>query len=70
MSDSKKIIRVLASPTLSDLLGLFTESSDDVVFVDEHAVITEPHLELLTDFPRSASAALVGKQTDLADTLV
>ena len=70
MSDSKKIIRVQSSKTLSDLLSLFTESSDDVVFVDESAVITEPHLELLTDFPRSASAALVGKQTDLADTLV
>ena len=70
MSDSKKIIRVQSSKTLSDLLSLFTESSDDVVFVDENAVITEPHLELLTDFPRSASAALVGKQTDTADTLV
>jgi len=70
MSDSKKIIRVQSSKTLSDLLSLFTESSDDVVFVDENAVITEPHLELLTDFPRSATAALVGKQTDLADTLV
>jgi hypothetical protein len=70
MSDSKKIIRVQSSQTLSDLHNLFTESSDDVVFVDENAVITEPHLELLTDFPRSASAALVGKQTDLADTLV
>jgi phosphatidylglycerophosphate synthase len=70
MSDSKKIIRVQSSQTLSDLLSLFTESSDDVVFVDDNAVITEPHLELLTDFPRSTSAALVGKQTDLADTLV
>ena len=70
MSDSKKIIRVQSSQTLSDLLNLFTKSSDDVVFVDENSVITEPHLELLTDFPRSASAALVGKQTDLADTLV
>jgi hypothetical protein len=70
MSDSKKIIRVQSSQTLSELLRLFTESSDDVVFVDEHAVITEPHLELLTDFPRSASAALVGKQTDFSDTLV
>jgi len=70
MSDSKKIIRVQSSQTLSDLLNLFTESSDDVVFVDENAVITEPHLELLTDFPRSASAALVGKQTDFSDTLV
>jgi len=70
MSDSKTIIRVQSPKTLADLLRLFTESSDDVVFVDENAVLTEPHLELLTDFPRSASAAMVGKQTDFADTLV
>jgi hypothetical protein len=70
MSDSKAIIRVQSSQSLSDLLWLFSESSDDVVFVDETAVLTEPHLELLTDFPRSASAALLGKQNDFADTLV
>jgi hypothetical protein len=70
MSDSKAIIRVQSSQSLSDLLRLFSESSDDVVFVDENAVLTEPHLQLLTDFPRSSSAALVGKQTGFADTLV
>jgi hypothetical protein len=70
MSDSKAIIRVNSSNTLSDLLKHFANSSDDIVFLDENSVITEPHLQLLTDFPRSASAALVGKQTDFADTLV
>jgi hypothetical protein len=70
MSDSKAIIRVNSSNTLSDLLKLFADSSDDIVLLDENSVITEPHLQLLTDFPRSASAALVGKQTDSADTLV
>jgi phosphatidylglycerophosphate synthase len=70
MSDSKAIVRVKSSDTLSDLLKLFIDSSDEIVFLDENSVITEPHLQLLTDFPRSASAALVGKQTDFADTLV
>ena len=70
MSDSKAIVRVKSSDTLSDLLKLFIDSSDDIVFLDENSVITDPHLQLLTDFPRSASAALVGKQTDSADTLV
>jgi phosphatidylglycerophosphate synthase len=70
MRDSKAIVRVKSSDTLSDLLKLFTDSSDDIVFLDENSVITEPHMQLLTDFPRSASAALVGKQTDSADTLV
>jgi hypothetical protein len=70
MSDSKTIVRVNSSNTLSDLLAYFTNAEDDIVLVDENSVITEPHLQLLTDFPRSASAALVGKQTDFADTLV
>jgi phosphatidylglycerophosphate synthase len=70
MSDSKKLLRVQSATTLRDLLKLFTDSADDIVFVDENSVVTEPHLQLLTDFPRSASAALVGKQTDFADTLV
>jgi phosphatidylserine synthase len=70
MSDSRTIIRVQASATLSDLYKAFSDSPEDVVFLDERAVISEPHLELLTDFPRSASAALVGKQMDFADTLV
>jgi hypothetical protein len=70
MSDSKAIVRVNSSNTLSDLLAFFTQSSDDIVLLDENSVITEPHLHLLTDFPRSASAALVGNQTGFADTLV
>ena len=70
MSDSKNIIRVQVSSSLSEIAKAFSDSADDVVFVDERSVISEPHLELLTDFPRSASAALVGKQTDSADTLV
>ena len=70
MSDSKAIVRVKSLDTLSDLLKLFIDSSDDIVLLDENSVITEPHLQLLTDFPRSASAALLGKQPDFADTLV
>jgi phosphatidylglycerophosphate synthase len=70
MRDSKAIVRVKSSDTLSDLLKHFADASDDIVLLDENSVITEPHLQLLTDFPRSASAALVGKQTDSADTLV
>jgi phosphatidylglycerophosphate synthase len=70
MSDSKAIVRVDSSNTLSDLLAFFSQSSDDIVLLDENTVITEPHLQLLTDFPRSASAALVGSQVGFADTLV
>ena len=40
------------------------------MLLDENSLVTEPHLELLTDFPRSATAALVGSQVGFADTLV
>jgi hypothetical protein len=70
MSTSKPIIRVKQTSTLSDLLEVFVSTDDDVVLVDENSVVTEPHLDLLSDFPRSSSAALVGKQAELSDTLV
>jgi hypothetical protein len=70
MSTSKPIIRVKQTSTLSGLLQVFVSADDDVVLVDENSVITEPHLDLLSDFPRSSSAALVGKQAELSDTLV
>jgi phosphatidylglycerophosphate synthase len=70
MSTSKPIVKVTSTNTLADLLKFFVDANDDIVLLDENSIITEPHLELLTDFPRSASAALVGKETDSADTLV
>jgi hypothetical protein len=70
MSQPKPIIKISSSTTLESVLERFLQASDDVVFVDENSVITEPHLELLTDFPRSSSAALVGKLPDFTDTLV
>jgi len=70
MSTPKVITKVTSQNTLADLLKIFTESEDDVVLVDENTVVAEPHLQLLTDFPRTSSAALVGKQSDISDTLV
>ena len=70
MSTSKPIVKVTSTNTLAELLNFFVDAIDDIVLLDENSIITEPHLELLTDFPRSASAALVGKETDSADTLV
>jgi phosphatidylglycerophosphate synthase len=70
MSTSKPIVKVTSTNTLADLLKHFADAKDDIVLLDATSVITEPHLELLTDFPRSASAALVAKETDFADTLV
>ena len=70
MSTSKPIVKVTSTNTFADLLKHFVDAKDDIVLLDENSVITEPHLQLLTDFPRSASAALVGKTSDASDTLV
>ena len=67
MSQTKQVIRVSSETTLAELLQLFLRSNDDLVFLDENTVITQPHLELLTDFPRGACAALVGRDNDFAD---
>jgi phosphatidylglycerophosphate synthase len=62
MSQPKKVVNVSPSSSLKELLSLYRDSADDIVLVDEISVISEPHLQLLTDYPRTASAALVGKQ--------
>ena len=48
--------------TLKDICEEFSNSSDDLILIDENSVIAEPHLNLLTDYPRTASAALVASQ--------
>ena len=70
MNKTKQVIRVSSKTTLADLLQSFLATDQDLVFLDENSVITQPHLELLTDFPRGASAALVGKDQYFADTQV
>jgi phosphatidylglycerophosphate synthase len=70
VNKTKQVIRVSSKTTLADLLQSFLATDQDLVFLDENSVITQPHLELLTDFPRGASAALVGKDQYFADTQV
>ena len=67
MSQSKKVIKVSDSKTLASILDEFLGTKEDLVFLDENTVLTEPHLELLTDFPRSSSAVLVGKDPEFAN---
>ncbi|MFM1995366.1 MAG: hypothetical protein RLZZ610_883 [Actinomycetota bacterium] len=70
MIQTKQVIQVSSGTKLTEILKNFLLSDQDLVFLDENTVITQPHLELLTDFPRSASAALVGRETNFADTHV
>jgi phosphatidylserine synthase len=69
MTQAKKVVRINPSSSLKELLHTYLESDDDVVLVDELSVISEPHLQLLTDYPRAFSAALVGVQEDNLDIL-
>jgi hypothetical protein len=44
---------------ISEILGAFTESKTDLILIDENSVFSQPHLELLTDYPRKTATALV-----------
>lgn len=59
MSGALDSLTVTAKTSLSEILETFTSSTNDLLLIDERTVITDPHLELLTDYPRSSSAALV-----------
>lgn len=59
MSGALDSLIVTAKTSLIEILESFSNSSKDLLLLDERTVITEPHLELLTDYPRSSSAALV-----------
>ena len=69
MNQSLATLVVTPATKLNDILQKFIESDTDLLLVDENTVVADPHLELLTDYPRSSSAALVGAQKD-GDTLV
>jgi phosphatidylserine synthase len=70
MSNIIPTLRVSAETTLESMLQAFIEAKSDIVLIDSNSVISIPHIELLTDHPRSASCVLVGKLPEVADTLV
>ena len=69
MDKSLTTVLVTSSTTVREVLGSFKATTDDLLLLDQNAVIAKPHLELLTDYPRSASVALVATQKN-GDTLV
>ena len=62
-------LKVDEATKISDVLQKFRESSTDLLLIDTNTVVTEPHLELLTDYPRSITTALVAPQFE-GDTRV
>ena len=59
MSVNLRTLVVNKSTKISEIIEIFSESNTDLLLVDENAIITKPHLELLTDYPRSTTTALV-----------
>lgn len=69
MDKSLATVLVTSSTTVREVLDSFKATTDDLLLLDQNSVIAKPHLELLTDYPRSASVALVATQKN-GDTLV
>ena len=62
MNQSLATLVVTSATTLDEIIQKFESSGCDLILVDENSVIAEPHMNLLTDYPRTASAALVATQ--------
>jgi phosphatidylserine synthase len=59
MSVNLRTLVVNKSTKISEIIEIFSQSDTDLLLVDENAIVTKPHLELLTDYPRGATTALV-----------
>ncbi len=69
MNQSLRTLVVTPATKIEEILHNFVESETDLLLIDEDSVVADPHMELLTDYPRSASAALVAAEKN-GDTLV
>lgn len=61
MSENLRTFDVHAGTKISEILETFQSGKEDLLLVDENSVVTQPHLELLTDYPRTVTTALVAK---------
>jgi hypothetical protein len=61
MSENLRTFSVHAGTKISEILDSFQSGNEDLLLVDECSVVTQPHLELLTDYPRTVTTALVTK---------
>jgi len=69
MTANLRTLDVDKGTKISDILTAFESSNQDLLLVDVNTVVTKPHLELLTDYPRTVTTALVSKLKD-GDTRV
>ena len=61
MTGNLRTFDVHAGTKIAEILEAFESSNQDLLLVDECSVVTQPHLELLTDYPRTVTTALVTK---------
>ena len=64
MTANLRTLDVDQGTKISDVLAAFQSSNQDLLLVDVNTVVTKPHLELLTDYPRTVTTALVSKLKD------
>jgi len=69
MNQSLSSLVVTPATTINEILKAFIDSQSDLLLIDENSVVADPHMELLTDYPRSTSTALVAVEKN-GDTLV
>jgi hypothetical protein len=69
MSVNLRTLIVNKSTKISEVIEIFSQENTDLLLVDENSIVTKPHLELLTDYPRGTTTALVAPLFD-GDTRV
>jgi hypothetical protein len=62
MTGNLRTFDVHAGTKIAEILEAFESTNQDLLLVDECSVVTQPHLELLTDYPRTVTTALVTKE--------
>ncbi|MCX6444187.1 MAG: DUF5941 domain-containing protein [Actinobacteria bacterium] len=61
MTGNLRTFDVHPDTKIAEILLAFESTNQDLLLVDESSVVSQPHLELLTDYPRTVTTALVAK---------
>jgi phosphatidylserine synthase len=59
MNNTFRTISVNEGSKVDEILTAYIDSKTDLILIDENSVFSQPHLELLTDYPRKTATALV-----------
>jgi phosphatidylserine synthase len=59
MKNTFQTISVSEDTKIFEIITAYVESNSDLILIDETSVFSQPHLELLTDYPRSTTTALI-----------